>query len=172
MLRQRITSPGACAGVSRSGEAFVALKNRVVAHFLDGSILKGTTQDFVPTRPHLHVVPVDGGTGRRVLQTELKALFFVKNLDGDPYRVDVPAFTGGPVENAYGKKIAVRFPDGELICGYSLAYNSAKPGFFMATMEPRGNNERIYVVLSPGVTVTVGREAEDSLKSWTRDRAA
>jgi hypothetical protein len=118
------------------------------------------------------VIPVTGTASRRVLQTELKALFFVKNLDGDPYRVDVPAFTGGPAENAYGKKVAVRFPDGELICGYSLAYNTAKTGFFMATMDPRGNNERIYVLLSPGVVVTVGKEAEASLRAWSRDQAA
>src|SRR5438105_4378532 len=98
-----------------SMEATLALKNRVVAHFLNGRVMKGTTQDFIPTRPFFHLIPNEGGAGLQVRQTELKALFFVKDHTGNPQRVDVPAFTGGPSENAYGKKIAVRFPDGELI---------------------------------------------------------
>jgi hypothetical protein len=150
----------------------VALKNRVVAHFLNGQVLKGATQDFIPTRPYLHIFPSEGNASIRVAQNELKALFFVKNLDGDPQRVDIPAFTGGPAESAYGRKIAVRFPDGELICGYSLAYSTARDGFFMATMDSRGNNERIYVVVSPGVTVLEGQAAEEMLRRWSSTEAA
>jgi hypothetical protein len=150
----------------------VAHKNRVVAHFLNGKVLKGMTQDFIPTRPYLHIFPNEGGPSVRVGQNELKALFFVRNLDGNAERVDIPAFTGGPAEGAYGRKIAVRFPDGELICGYSLAYSTARDGFFMATMDSRGNNERIYVVVSPGVTVLEGQAAEEMLRRWSNDSAA
>jgi hypothetical protein len=153
-------------------EAIVALKNRVVAHFLNGQVLKGTTQDFIPSRPYLHIFAGEGEGSIRVAQNELKALFFVKNLDGDPQRIDIPAFTGGPAESAYGRKIAVRFPDGELICGYSLAYSTARDGFFMATMDSRGNNERIYIVVSPGVAVLEGQAAEQMLRRWSNTEAA
>ena len=57
--------------------------NKVVARFLDGRVLKGTTLDFVPTRPHFHVTPVNAASGDRPVQVdpkELKALFFVKGL--------------------------------------------------------------------------------------------
>ena len=150
----------------------MALKNRVVARFIDGRMIKGTTQDFIPTRPHLHIFPADGGGSMRVAQNELKALFFVRNLDGDRTRIDIPAFTRGPAESAYGRKIAVRFPDGELICGYSLAYSTARDGFFMSTMDARGNNERIYIVVSPGVTVLEGQAAEEMLRRWSNTEAA
>ncbi len=150
----------------------MALRNRVVAHFLDGRVVKGITQDFIPTRPSFHIISDDGTTTTQVSRLELKALFFVKRHEGDSSRVDVPAFIGGPSENAYGRKIAVRFPDGELICGYSLAYSTARDGFFMSTMDSRGNNERIYVVVSPGVTVVDGPAAEEMLRRWSDTEAA
>ena len=143
----------------------MAIRNRVVAHYLDGRVIKGTTQDFITTRAACHLTPL-GGTGAPVMVrlAELKALFFVKDLDGNPERVDVPAFTGGPAENAYGKKIAVRFPDGELICGYSLAYRAERSGFFLTPMNARGNNDRIFIVISPGVEVFEGKAAEDIIR--------
>jgi len=150
----------------------VARKSRVVAHFLDGRTLKGITQDFIPNRPFFHVFTPDGKPSIRVAQGELKALFFVKSLAGNPTRMDAPAFTRGPAENAYGRKIAVRFPDGELICGYSLAYTTERSGFFMSTMDANGNNERIYIVVSPGVTVMEGKAAEDMLRRWSNPEAA
>jgi len=150
----------------------VAQKNRVVAHFLDGRVMKGMTQDFIPTRSHFHVFTTTDHASVLVSQEDLKALFFIRNLTGNPQRVDIPAFTRGPAENAYGRKIAVRFPDGELICGYSVAYSTAREGFFISTMDARGNNERIYVVLSPGVKVFEGQAAEEMLRRWSNPEAA
>ncbi len=142
------------------------IRNRVVAHYLDGRVLKGSTQDFIPTRAACHVLPVSGtGPAVSVRLMDLKAMFFVKDLDGNPERLDVPAFTGGPAENAYGKKIAVRFPDGELICGYSLAYRAERSGFFLTPMNARGNNDRIFIVVSPGVEVFEGKAAEELIRS-------
>ena len=31
--------------------------NRVVARFLDGRVMKGTTEDFLPNRPRFHLRP-------------------------------------------------------------------------------------------------------------------
>ncbi len=150
----------------------MAHTNRVVARFLDGRTLKGTTPDFIPNRPTFHVLPCDGSPAVPVRQIELKAVFFVRDLEGNPHRIDVPAFTGGPAESAYGRKIAVQFPDGELICGYSLSYGSTREGFFMSTMDARGNNERIYVVVTPGVRVFEGQAAETMLRRWSGSEAA
>jgi len=150
----------------------VALRNKVVARYMDGRVLKGTTQDFIPTRSFFHVITDENKSGVQVRLEELKAVFFVKDTSGNADRVDIPAFMRGPSENAYGKKIAVRFPDGELICGYSLSYSSERSGFFMATMDPRGNNERLFVVLSPGVDVFEGQAAEELVRAWKGGRAA
>src|SRR5262245_16490695 len=98
----------------------MAFVHRVVARHRDGRVVKGTTRDFVPNRPSFHVAPPDGGPAVRVAIDELKALFFVKDLDGDPSRVDVPGFVREPADGARGPKVAVRFPDGEIVCGYAV----------------------------------------------------
>ena len=150
----------------------MALKNKVVARYLDGRVIKGTTQDFIPTRSFFHVIPSEGGASVQVRLDELKAVFFVKDWAGNPERVDVPAFTRGPGENAYGKKIAVHFADGELLCGYSLGYSPTRGGFFMSTMNPQSNNERIFVVVSEGVQVVEGEAADTMVKRWSKGEAA
>src|SRR3989442_622628 len=69
----------------------VALKNGVVAHFHDGRIEKGVTHDFSPNRPSFHLTSIEGsseGASTSVRSRDLKALFFVKDLSGDPLRVD------------------------------------------------------------------------------------
>src|SRR5437762_8105831 len=76
---------------------------RVVARFLDGRMLNGTTQDFFPNRPTFHVLPMDGGSGLEVRCSQLKALFFVKSFEGDPPRKDLVGFVAGPLEPMQGK---------------------------------------------------------------------
>ena len=88
---------------------------RVVARFSDGKVLKGTTQDFFPNRPSFHLIPTDGGNGLEIRCKQLKAVFFVKTFEGDSKRKDVRGFIAAPAETAQGKKIAVRFKDGELL---------------------------------------------------------
>src|SRR2546426_437499 len=95
---------------------------RVVARHLDGRMLKGTTSDFFPGRPLFHLQLVGGGPAAEIRCKTLKALFFVKDLAGDPKRRDLRGFIDAPGETAKGKKIAVRFKDGELLCGYALSY--------------------------------------------------
>src|SRR5207245_11689539 len=70
--------------------------------------LKGTAQDFIPNRPTFHVLPSDGSPAVPVRHLELKAVFFVRDLEGNPHRIDVPAFTGGPAESAYGDRKSTR----------------------------------------------------------------
>src|SRR5258705_11026571 len=119
-------------------------ENHVVAHLGNGTLLKGTTQDFFPNRPSFHIVPGAGRPPVEVECTKLKALFFVKDLSGGKPRLSEPkGFLAAPSENAHGKKVAVLFRDGELICGYSLAYVPGREGFFMVPAESDGNNLRV-----------------------------
>src|SRR5882762_460064 len=96
--------------------------NRVVAHYLDGRVLKGTTSDFFPNRLSFHLQPVEGGPTAEVRCKELKAVFFVKDYSGNAWRRDLRGFIAAPGETSQGKKMAVRFKDGELLCGYSLSF--------------------------------------------------
>ena len=92
--------------------------NKVVVHSMGGKLLKGTTQDFFPNRPLFHVLPTDAKASVEVKTKNLKAVFFVKDYVGSAARRDIRGFINGPGETAQGKKLAVRFKDGELLCGY------------------------------------------------------
>jgi len=138
--------------------------NRMVAHTLSGKLIKGTTQDFYPSRPLFHIQPADGGEMMEVRCKSLKAAFFVKEFDGNSSRQDIKGFLAGPGETAHGRKIAVRFKDGELLCGYSLTYSQEREGFFMFPADPKSNNIRIFVMVSATVEVKSGPAAEEAVQ--------
>jgi hypothetical protein len=134
--------------------------NKVVVHSLGGKLLKGTTQDFFPNRPLFHVQPADGNQTVEVKTRQLKAVFFVRDFVGQAKRKDVRGFISGPGETAQGKKLAVRFKDGELLCGYSLSYSADRDGFFMFPADSGSNNLRIYVITTACAEVKAGQAAE------------
>ncbi|MEO5617629.1 MAG: hypothetical protein ABIS67_07640 [Candidatus Eisenbacteria bacterium] len=134
--------------------------NKVVIHSLGGKLLKGTTQDFFPNRPLFHVLPLDGKAPIEVKAKQLKAVFFVKDYAGQSNRRDNRGFITGPGETAQGKKLAVRFKDGELLCGYSLSYSPDREGFFLFPADAGSNNTRIYVLTAACAEVKAGSAAE------------
>lgn len=133
---------------------------RVVARFADGRLLKGTTQDFLPNRPCFHVIPSDGGPSLEVRTAQLKALFFVRNLEGDPDRPSLRGFLDAPAATTQGRKIAVRFADEELLCGHTLSYQPGRPGFFMTPVDEASNNIRIFVIVAATAEIKAGLAAE------------
>jgi len=148
------------------------MTNGVVAHFIDGRVLKGVTRDFSPTHPVFHVFPTSTHPGVQVRCNQLKAAFFVRDLTGDPLRSDLRGFITGPDETIHGKKIAVRFPDGELLCGYSLAFSMRRGGFFMFPSDAGSNNLRIFVVVSEDTQVCEGAAAVELAQRVLDSRAA
>lgn len=146
--------------------------NRVVAHFADGHVVKGTTQDFFPNRPTFRILPMGAGKETEVQCRQLKAVFFVKDLAGDENRKDIKGFVDGPGETTKGKKLAVRFKDGEFLCGYSLSYSPERVGFFLFPSDPGSNNLRIYVMTYSVVEVQSGTAAEQMAQRALDDRAA
>lgn len=136
------------------------ITNLIVARYLDGRVLKGVTRDFSPNRAILHVDLQDGSPAVELRFKQLKALFFVRELEGDPSRQDVRGFVHGPAETQQGKKIAVRFRDGEFICGYTLSWSPDREGFFLFPANAATNNQRIYVITSSTVEIKAGPAAE------------
>jgi hypothetical protein len=117
--------------------------NKVVVRFKDRSIVKGKTNNFFPNKASFHLELVNGER-IEIHVEELKALFFVKSFEGDKqhqknYGDKVP---GG------GRKIKVKFTDGETIIGYTTGYSADRPGFYMVPADLKGNNERIFIVAS------------------------
>jgi hypothetical protein len=118
------------------------------------------TRDFAALRPKMHVEVEGSHEMLEVVVRQLKALFFVKTFAGYPDRQDVRGFVAGPAENNQGKKIAVRFKDGELLCGYTTSWTPDREGFFVFPADAGGNNERVYVLRAATVEVKAGPAAE------------
>ena len=92
-------------------------ENRVIAHYLDGSLIKGTTLDFFPTKDRFHIAG-ENGEVNEVYLDELKAVFFVKDFDGNSDYTEKKGFFNAVNQ---GKKVMVEFKDGEVIFGSALA---------------------------------------------------
>ena len=117
----------------------------VVAHFLDGRVLKGMTQDFAPHKPTFHLFPSHGAPSRGVTVPvdELKAVYFVRTFDGNKDHVGHDTFR---LERGQGTKVLVTFCDGEALAGFTSGYTPGKSGYFVIPADPSSNNERIYVL--------------------------
>jgi hypothetical protein len=75
---------------------------------------------------------------------QLKAFFWVKDFEGNKnYDEDYGDEIAGT-----GRKIMVKFSDGESIIGYTLGYSPDRQGFFMTPADLKSNNQRIFVVKS------------------------
>ncbi len=145
--------------------------NHVVAHYLDGKLLKGTTEDFSPNRPSFHLHEIGQSRAVEVPCKKLKAVFFVRDLNGNSERRDISGFIQGPGENNNGKKIAVRFRDKEVIFGYTLSYSRERSGFFLTPADPGSNNLRVFVLTGATLEVKMGAQA-DVLAQEYQDRKA
>jgi hypothetical protein len=134
-------------------------KQKVVAHLLDGSLLKGylapsspvsslTAFEKNPCSPPADISIMLHETGEQlpVKLDSLKALFFVKSFDGRKEYKEVKFFNSKP--SADGLWVRVEFQDaevGEGIVQNSLAY-LVQPGFVLKPPDPMSNNELVYVL--------------------------
>lgn len=117
--------------------------NKIIVRFKDGMIMKGNTSDFFPNKVRFHLNRLDGKIEEIDIET-LKAVFFVKDFEGnkDYHKQYEDAIHGA------GRKIEIKFTDGESITGYALGYSPDRHGFFMTPADLSSNNERIFVVKS------------------------
>jgi uncharacterized protein DUF6982 len=134
---------------------------RVVVRYADGRTLKGTTGDFRPASPRFHLIPADRGAVVDVRIADLKAVFFVRDFAGTAARSKLRGFLEAPAETVQGKKVAVFFRDGELLCGYTLSFSPDRAGFFLLPTDAAGNNLRIYVVTAAAAEIKAGPAAEN-----------
>jgi len=136
---------GLAAPAGRTGPAPSAAGKMVVARFVDGRILKGTTYDFLPGKPvfHLYVDGNEKAKAEAVQMADLKAVFFVKDFSGVSERKDRYDFAA---TQGHGRKVRLIFQDGEEMAGFTNGYNPASQGFFLIPADAAGNNVRIYVL--------------------------
>jgi len=123
--------------------------NKVVARFKDGTMMKGTTADFFPNKNVFHLIVANGET-LTVNTDQLKAIFFVKDFEGDKERKEIY----GDIIPGGGRKVQVTFNDDETLTGFSQGYSPDRPGFFVTPADTKSNNERIFVITSATKKVT------------------
>ena len=121
---------------------------KVIAHYLDGKLIKGFTQDFSPNKNLFHIYPTakPNGEGIQVLIKDLKALFFVKDFIGDSKYNERKHFSDG--KNIPGRKLEVLFTDDEMLVGSTLGYDPSRLGFFLFPADPKANNIRVFSITS------------------------
>ncbi len=140
-------------------------RNRLVVHFNDGRLLKGYSYDFEPGAETFHLVSerkADKGRIHEVKCADLKAVFFVKTFEGNKDYIEKKKFDDIDSYGLLGLKIKVEFPDGEVIRGMSFDYGENFNGFFIMPVDPKGNNQKIYVITDNLTDVVVGDKADNN----------
>ncbi len=133
-------------------QAIPKIQNLVVARYRDGKIVRGVTHDFGPQKKGFHVSTVEkhgrtvNGKIFEISLSELKAVFFVKSLEGK----QGPPSLKGLMEEKLGApglmKARVTFFDGEVLVGTTQGYTPEREGFFVVPLEKDSNNLRIFVI--------------------------
>lgn len=120
----------------------------MVIRYANGILLKGFTEDFLPTKPSFHVRLLEGEPSKDIVEVfikDLKAVFFVRDFLGNANRTGRKEFLEGA--KIVGKILEVTFKDDEVMVGSSLSYDPDRPGFFLSPADPKENNLGVFIVL-------------------------
>jgi hypothetical protein len=134
-------------------------RQKVIIRFLDGRILKGYIKEL--SQEHSQVSIVDEKSNEQSIQlNQLKAVFYVKSFKGNRHYAEKKTFRE---MDRKGKKILVRFKDGESVTGHlegdvpwerGFFLESKKGGFFLIPSDYKSNNRKIFVVSESVTNVT------------------
>lgn len=117
--------------------------NHVVAHLLDRRVIKGQSFDVDPGKPRCHIRTETGPV--EVKLADVKALFFVRSLAGDPQRNDLQEPDPADPRNRGATKIEITFTDSERLVAYTNRYPPRGKFFFVVPVDPASNNSRILI---------------------------
>jgi hypothetical protein len=120
------------------------MSNEVVVRYLDGTLLKGTSLDVDPGRPTCHVRPPTGAVVEVALN-KVKALFFVRSLEGDPKHTDVHDINPSDPRLRGSTAMTITFKDGEQLTGLTNHFPPTRPFFFVMPIDTGANNLRVLV---------------------------
>ena len=125
------------------------LKKKAVVKYQNGDIVKGWVEDFKPNQDSFISFPLIEYSEEERMEikfSHLKAVFFVKDFTGDKDYKKVRTFKVDLKITPSQRKLIVNFKDGEHLYGISHSYGRYKVGFFMHPVDPKDNNERIFVI--------------------------
>ncbi|MCX7959584.1 MAG: FHA domain-containing protein, partial [Deltaproteobacteria bacterium] len=114
---------------------------RIVIRYFSGKIIKRIISDINIDIDKLTIRNVLTGQFESYPMADLKAVFWVKNLIGDPSRVDRQGF----VKEADPSNLFVEFKDGECQWGSQSGYSEKSYGFFFYPHDADSNNIKCYI---------------------------
>lgn len=114
---------------------------RIVIRYLSGTIKKRIVSDINIEVDRIAIRNVLTGEWEAHSTNDLKAVFWVKNLIGDPTRVDRQGF----IREADPFNIFIEFKDGECLWGSHSDYSSKAYGFHFYPHDPDSNNIKCYI---------------------------
>ncbi|HXX80332.1 MAG TPA: hypothetical protein VEI46_02200 [Thermodesulfovibrionales bacterium] len=136
-------------------------RQKVVLRFVDGRLIKGHLGEFSPKADGV-LIEEESGATQRFGVDQLKAIFFVRSFEGDKTRCEKKSFEK---ENPPGKRVFVKFKDGESMVGYvegevpwekGFFLEPAKgKGFFLIPVDDTSNNMKVFVIAESVWEVTV-----------------
>jgi len=137
---------------------------RSVVRLNDGSLLKGYLKDFSPDMETVVLREAETDKVHTLKTGDMKAVFFVKSFEGDYDYKDKKSYG---IRKPTGKRVIVKFKDGERLVGFvdgkvpwqkgfflSSRGNDGK-GFFLLPADEDTNNIKVFVISSSVDDVTV-----------------
>ncbi len=130
-------------------------KGKVVLRFMNGKVIRGYLKSI---NPGSETISVETKEGRKEISlSNLKAIYFVKTFKGDREYHEKKLYGLTKVK---GKRVLVKFKDGEFLTGFLEGPIPWEKGFFLTHPEPSqkgffilptdegSNNIKIFVVNS------------------------
>jgi hypothetical protein len=120
------------------------MSHKVVARFRNGRVIKGVSVDAGSGSATFHVRRTDGSVARIRLE-DLKALFFVRSLEGNPKRHENRIADPHDPRGHSSLVVTVVFMDGEVMTGMMNRNRAVDAYFFLTPVDPESNNIRVLV---------------------------
>jgi len=126
---------------------------------MDGRIIKGYIDEFSQRNSHISIED-ESSKKQRIKLNQLKAVFYVKSFEGNKDYAEKKTFRE---KNQKGKKLLVRFKDGESLTGHlegdvpwerGFFLEAKKGGFFLIPSDYKSNNRKVFVVSEAVTNVT------------------
>jgi len=141
----------------------MSAEEKVVMRFNDGSLLKGYLGGFSQDSQEVSFEELGRDNVRYIPVQELKAIFFVKTFEGDKEYREKKRYG---LRKREGRKIFIRFKDGESMVGHlqgDMPWDKGfflsrpdekKTGFFLVPVDEESNNIKVFVVRSSVKDIT------------------
>ena len=132
----------------------MAQRQKIILRFLDGKLLKGYIQELT-IKDDFVFIEDEASNSQKVKLKELKAIFFVRDFEGNKQYRERKSFAGTKPSD---RRVFLRFKDGESLTGCIEGDTPWQKGFFLESKKSDGfyliptdaesNNIKVFVVAS------------------------